>query len=160
MYGMWVPDVSYRFVLDVSGVRLYNRMWPKMMEEYRQKWLTNAVDTIAGLDNLDPDKASKEQFWMLGASLAVIDEYRDKPTETTEKGGDADLSFECLLAIIEHEIDDADIYFAKNQKVAAKSELSHVATYIERARSKVRTREDVEAMKDIQAKYNILKQSI
>lgn len=92
-----------------------------------KKWYKNAKDTLKDFKNLDPDKATKEQFIMYAACTALLD-HDESPVEAMESPTTPHSKTPEDYA--DDELSDAEDYHSLGLDWIAHDELKHAAYWI------------------------------
>jgi len=112
-----------------------------------KKWKKIAKENYKALEGVNPDKATKDQYLLYAACVALLDhfEYEDEsthPTPETAAQGENEGAGGILLDYMADELADAEKYLKlwhetgnKDFKEIAKQELSHFETLAKYART-------------------------
>jgi len=120
-----------------------------MVDEKIKLWEINAADTYKNLENIDPEKATKEQFLLYGASVAILNNMKCDSSDN-----------KLPISFANEELSYADKYLQIGEIEIACQELEHALYFINKAQENSQSMADLDLLKNIKIKYNILKQSI
>jgi len=117
------------------------------MSDKMKRWQKNAKDTYKDLKDIDPDKATKQQFILYAACIAlqVHEDYQGEVTHSTpetDAQGENEGAVGVLLDYMADELADSERYIKlwqqtgnKDFKEIAKQELSHFEILAKYART-------------------------
>jgi hypothetical protein len=130
-----------------------------MTENQKRKWLSHAVDTEQELETLDPDKATKEQYLLHGASLAILMaenhmQAADHPRQSYSS------EFDRYMDYVADELRDMEKYINIGEEDIARDEARHAEYFIKKARGKATSKVMHKAVDEAQAKHDELMQDI
>ena len=144
-----------------------------MDKKQYKKILEDAEETLESLDGIKGD-FTKEQYLLYGASLAVIDhDLMSKHENIPEKELHMDKpiidgfllpqTFSDFERLVKDELHDAEKYYSyynqsgeESYRQLSKQELSHLAYFIEKARSASSSPEHNEKIKDWKRKHDAI----
>lgn len=130
-----------------------------------KNWKKLAKENYKALEDVDPEAATKDQYLLFAASVALLDhfEYKDKDIHSEDENalqGKTEGKEETLLSHAEDEVSDAEMYYrywtdTKDPKFLeiSKQELDHCEYWVKLARE---SGIQESKLKDIITRHNVL----
>lgn len=132
------------------------------MSDTMKRWKKNAKDTYKDIKDIDPEKATKQQFILYAACVAlggdedskdeVMPVMSESPSYSTPAIPQATMSY---ADIVRDEIESAERYADMGENDISEQELSHAHYFLSKLKAQAITSEDKALVRELWAHLNL-----